>query len=219
MASRLVASSEARLPGLEIDLLKRKIESCRDCAAVSSIRLPPSEFLIKYLRRDYPDLSAVRVAVIARDSPLKAENNLYVCPEDGTRFNTLLFDLVGVTNFDEFRSRFVLTDALRCHCTHPRVPERALALCAKFLPEELRFFPNLSTLLVLGEDAYLQFQKFVLGRRTDELMPFHDWLGKPGWTEQQATLSALGGRDVRVIYAHHPTLGYRRSPSLASLFK
>jgi hypothetical protein len=32
-------------------------------------------------------------------------------------------------------------------------------------------------------------------------------------------MAVLGGRNMRAIYAHHPTLGYKRSPSLASLFK
>ena len=219
MASRLVASSEARLPGLEIDLLKKRIETCRDCAAVSAIRLPPSEFLLKYLRRDYPDLSVVRVAIIARDSPLKPENYLYHRPENGNRFTSILFEQLGVASFEEFRARFVLTDALRCHCTGPRPSERALAACAKFLPEELQLLPNLSTLLVLGEDAYGQFQRNVLGRGVKEIQDFQERVGDKGWADESVAMAALGGRNVRVIYAHHPTLGYRRSPSLASLFK
>ncbi len=216
MASRLVASPGARLPGLESELLKKKIETCRDCAAVSAIRLPPSEFLLKYLRRDYPDLAAVRVAIIARDSALNAENYLYRRPENSTRFTAALYEMIGVAGFEEFRARFVLTDALRCHCTGPRVPEKALAACAKFLPEELRLFPNLSAILILGEDACGQLQTHVLGRRAEETRPLHDWVGDQGWGEERATMVSLGGREMRVFYAHHPTLGYKRSPSLAA---
>jgi len=219
MGSRLVASSEVRLPGLEIDLLKKRIEACRECAAVSAIRLPPSEFLLKYLRRDYPDLSVVCVAIIARDSPLKAENYLYCRPEKGNRFNSALFELLGVASVEEFRTRFILTDALRCHCTGPRSSERALAACAKFLPEELRLFSHLSIILVLGEDAYGQFQRNILGRGGNEIQPFQDRVGDKGWGEESVAMAVLGGRNVRAIYAHHPTLGYKRSPSLASLFK
>jgi len=181
--------------------------------------LPPSEFLLKYLRRDYPDLSVVRVAIIARDSPLKPENYLYHRPENGNRFTSILFEQLGVASFEEFRARFALTDALRCHCTGPRPSERALAACAKFLPEELQLLPNLSTLLVLGEDAYGQFQRNVLGRGVKEIQDFQERVGDKGWADESVAMAALGGRNVRVIYAHHPTLGYRRSPSLASLFK
>lgn len=219
MASRLVASPEARLPGLELDLLRMKIEACRDCAAFSAIRLPPSEFLLKYLRRDYPDLGAVRVVIIGRDSPLNKENYLYCRPENETRFTTALFELIGVRNFEEFRARFVLTDAMRCHCTGPRPPERALAACAKFLPEELRLLPSLSAILILGEDAYLQFQRNVLGRRVDQIKSFHEQMGDQGWAEENVELRSPGGRSVRAIYTYHPTLGYKRSPSLAQLFK
>jgi uracil-DNA glycosylase len=123
-----------------------------------------------------------------------------------------------VASFEEFRTRFVLTDALRCHCTGPRVPERALAACAKFMPEEFRLFPNLSTILTLGEDAYLQFQRNILGRKLNEVKAFHERLGDKGWAEESATMDSLSGRKVRVIYAHHPTLGYKRSPALAALF-
>ncbi|MBI4164627.1 MAG: pantoate--beta-alanine ligase [Acidobacteria bacterium] len=216
LTSDFVASPETRPPGLEIDLLKQKIEVCRDCAAVAAIRLPPSEFLAKYLRRYYPDLAAVRVAIIARDSPLNADNYLYRHPENITRFTAALYELIGVANFEEFRARFVLTDALRCHCTGPRVPERAVTACAKFLPEELQIFPLLTTILVLGEDAYVQFQRNILGRRADSMRSFYSWVGAQGWAEERVELAALDGRNVRVIYAYHPTLGYRRSPSLAS---
>ena len=218
LTSRLIVPPEARLPGLETDVMKKRIEACRDCAAVSAIRLPPSEFLLKYLRRDYPDLSVVRTAIIARDSPLNAENYLYHRPENITRFAAALYELIGVAGFEEFRARFVLTDALRCHCTGPRVPEKALTACAKFLPEELRLFPNLKIILVLGEDAYTQFQKHILGRRADEIRQFQNRVSDQGWGEERVAMTALGGRNVRVIYAHHPTLGYQRSPSFASQF-
>jgi pantoate--beta-alanine ligase len=219
MTSRHITSPEARIPGLEIDLLKKKIETCRECAAFTAIRLPPSEFLVKYLRRDYPDLGKVGVAIIARDSPLKAENYLYSRASSGSRFTATLFELIGVSSYEEFCARFVLTDALRCHCTGPRAPERALTACSRFIMEELRLLPNLHTILVLGEDAYAQLQRNVLGRRTDEMMSFHERLGTQGWSEERVLLPTLGGKDLRVIYAHHPTLGYRRSPSLSQILK
>jgi pantoate--beta-alanine ligase len=217
LASKHVAPSDARIPGLEIDLLRKKVENCRECAAVSAIRLPPAEFALKYLRRDYPDLGTVRTAIIARDSPLKPENYLYWQPARENRFTTSLFQLVGVANLEEFRSRFILTDALRCHCTGPRAPERALMACARFLREELRLFPNLRTILILGEDAYVQFQRSLLGRSAAETVPFASRVKSNGWAEERLEMEGWDGRLLRVLYAHHPSLGYERSPSLAPM--
>lgn len=216
MAFRPPESPQALMPGLEIDLFRKRIEACRDCAAVAAIRLPPSEFLVKHLRHYYPDLGAVRVAIIARDSPLNPENYIYVRPENLTRFVTALYDLIGAKSFEDFRSRFILTDALRCHCTNPRVPERALDFCSKFLPEELRLFPNLATLVILGEDGYMQFQKHLLEKRTGEIRPFNDLVEEHGWAREEACIGSLGNRVFKIIYCYHPTLGYKRSPSIAA---
>jgi pantoate--beta-alanine ligase len=216
LTTRTTASTHAHIPGLEADVLKTRIESCRDCAAISVIRLPPGEFLSKYIKRDYTDLGVVRIVIIARDAPLNAENFLYRQPDCANRFVTALYEMLGVRNFAEFRSRFALTDAVRCHSTSPHVPEKALAYCAKHLLEELRLFPNLETIIVLGEDAYLQFQKFILLRSTERIQPFAALLGEKGWAQEDVPLAPLGERGLRVFYGHHPTLGYQRSPSIAA---
>ncbi len=217
LAARGVAPAQARIPGMETEILRLRIENCRDCAAVSTVRLPPIEFLSKYVKRDYPDLNAVRVAIIGRDAPIHAVNFLYRSPESSNRFVTALFDLVGVKNFDEFRRRFVLTDALRCHCTAPRIPDKALAYCVKHLREELRLFPNLDTVIVMGDDAYWQFQKLVLGRSEEQIKPLSSLLEEKGWEQEKVHIPSLIERAIRVFYCHHPTYGYKRSPSLASL--
>ena len=216
LTARPVATAQARIPGMETEILRLRIESCRDCAAVSSIRLPPSEFLSKYVKRDYPDLTTVRVAIIGRDAPIHAVNFLYHSPEASNRFGVALFELVGVKSFDEFRRRFALTDALRCHCTAPHVPEKALAHCAKHLREELKLFPNLETMILLGEDAYLQFQKLVLGRSEEQITPFSHLLAEKGWEQEKVLVPSLLDRVMRIFYCYHPTYGYKRSPSLAS---
>ena len=55
----------------------------------------------------------------------------------------------------------MLTDAIRCHTTGPHIPHNALAYCANHLGAELKLFPNLETFVVLGEDSYLQFQRYL----------------------------------------------------------
>jgi pantoate--beta-alanine ligase len=219
LRGRVVADSRARVPGFETAALRRKVEACRDCAALASMRLPPREFLAMYLARDYPDLNAVRIAVIGRDAPLHSENFLYREPEKPHRFTAGLFALLGVENFAEFKSKFVLTDAVRCHAMGPRVPEKALAHCARHLREELKLFPNLEKIVVLGEDAYWQFQTQVLGLTSAAIRPYGELLKNQGWARETHQLALLGDRRVQVIYCHHPTLGYQRSPSLAALLE
>lgn len=216
LTARPVATAQARIPGMETEILRLRIESCRDCAAVSSVRLPPSEFLSKYVKRDYPDMGTVRVAIIGRDAPIHAVNFLYHSPEASNRFGVALFELVGVKSFDEFRRRFVLTDALRCHCTAPHVPDKALAYCVKHLREELKLFPNLETLIVLGEDAYRQFQKLILGRSEEQFTPFGQLLAEKGWEQEKVLVPSPLDREMRIFYCYHPTYGYKRSPSLVS---
>ena len=41
--------------------------------------------------------------------------------------------------------------------------------CARHLRDELKQFPNLQAVVILGEDAYRQFQRDVLERRADEI--------------------------------------------------
>jgi pantoate--beta-alanine ligase len=211
--------TSARIPGLETEALRLRIESCRDCAALSSILLPPRDFLVKYLKSDYPDLGGVRVAVIGRDAPVNPENFLYHRPEKVNRFVSGLYELLGVKNFGEFKGRFVLTDAIRCHATETHVPEKALAYCVKHLRDELKLFPNLETIVLLGEDAYLQFQKLILTRDAAQFKPFNDLLKDQGWAREEARVPFLGDRMLRVIYCYHPTFGYTRSPSVARLLE
>ncbi|MGD0228578.1 MAG: uracil-DNA glycosylase family protein, partial [Terriglobia bacterium] len=216
-AARPVVDPGARIPGLEIEALCRRIATCRDCAAMSSVMIPPREFLAKYLKRDYPDLNCVRVLVIGRDAPWDPEHYLYKHPERPTPFAVALYALLGVENFENFKQAFVLTDALRCHIQHDRIPERALTYCARHLREELKQFPNLHTVVTLGEDAYQQLQRDVLERKGDEIKPFEDVLGAERWAEEQVP-SPLGRTGtLRVIYCYHPVMGYFHSPSLAPL--
>jgi pantoate--beta-alanine ligase len=217
LTARPIADITTRIPGLETDALRLKIENCRDCAALSSISLPPRQFLTKYLKRDYPDLNAVRVAAIGRDAPNRPENFLYENPEGSNRFTTGLYELVGAQDFAEFKRRFVLTDAIRCHATGPHVPEKALANCARHLMGELKQFPSLEKLVVLGEDAYRQLQQFILGRNPADIKPFHELLKLNGWAREEVQIAALGERVLRVFYCYHPTYGYDRSPSIATL--
>jgi pantoate--beta-alanine ligase len=216
LTARPLADTEVRVPGLETDALRLKIGNCRDCAAITSISLPPRQFMTKYLKRDYPDLNAVRVAVVGRDAPNRPENYLYENPASSNRFVAGLYELVGVKDFAEFRTRFVLTDAIRCHALGLHVPEKALANCAKHLHAELKLFPNLEKLVVLGEDAYLQFQQFILERSPAAIKPFAGLLQSNGWAGEDVRLAALGERVLRVFYCYHPTFGYHRSPSIAA---
>ena len=219
LAARAIAPLGARIPGLETEMLRQRIHGCRDCAAISSILLPPREFLVKFLKRDYQDLNAVRILVIGRDAPANPENFLYQNPTASNRFVKEIYELLGVKNFEEFRARFALTDALRCHATSPRVSDKAAAYCVRHLHEELKLFPNLETVVVLGEDAYVQFQRHILGRADRQVKPHHDLLGPQGWAQEQAQIPSLGGRELKIVYCHHPTFGYKRSPSIASLLR
>ena len=63
---------------------------------------------------------------------------------------------------------------MRCHVQSESVPERALTHCARHLREELKQFPNLQTVVILGRDAYHQFQKDILERRAGEIKPFDE---------------------------------------------
>jgi len=212
-----MAATQIRVPGLETEALRLRIEKCRDCAALTSIWLPPRQFLTRYLKRDYADLNAVRVAVIGRDAPGASENFLYQAPENVNRFVTGLYELLGVKDFAEFKARFVLTDAIRCHATRLHVPEKALANCAKHLSAELKLFPNLQTIVVLGEDAYSQFQEFILGRPPAEIRAFGDLLKGQGWAREDVSIPALGERRLQVFYCFHPAFVYTRSPSIAAM--
>ncbi len=212
-----VVDTGALIPGFQAEAVRRNIESCRECAAFNSIMMPPREFLTQYVKATYPDLNGPLGAVIGRDAPRHPDNFLYRDPEVSNRFTRGLFDLLGVKDFVEFKSRFVLTDAIRCHCSGPHVPDKPLSYCVRHLREELKLFPNLRMLVVLGEDAYLQFQRFMLERKESEFPPFEEALSKQGWADEQARLPTLGERTMQIFYCHHPTYGYKRSPSIAEM--
>jgi pantoate--beta-alanine ligase len=212
-----VTDTGARIPGLETETLRLKIEGCRECAAISSIRLPPHEFLTQYVKRDYPDLNVVRVAVIGRDAPPSLDNVLYRNPERSNRFAASVYDLVGVKDFAEFKRRFVMTHAIRCHATETHVPEKALSYCVQHLIAELKLFPNIETIVILGDDAYVQFQTLLLGRGPDEFNPLHELLREKGWAREDIRVPPLGDRALGVFYCYHPTMDYRRSPSIGGM--
>lgn len=216
LTAQSLVNTQALIPGFKTEAVRRSIEACRECAAVTSILLPPREFLVQYIKTMYPDLNAPRGAVIGRDSPGNADNFLYRNPEASTRFARGLFELLGVKDFAEFKARFVLTDAIRCHATGPHVPEKALAYCSRHLREELKLFPNLEMLVVLGDDAYWQCHRYLLERSDREFKPFNELLGERGWALEKARVPALSERAMRIFYCYHPTYGYKRSPSIAA---
>jgi len=216
LSAPAVTTTEARVPGMDAEAVMHKIGGCRDCAAISTILLPPREFMASYLKRDYPDLSTVRTAVIGRHATARPDNSFYRNNGRPNRFVTALYDLLGVTGFAEFKKQFILTDAIRCHTSGPRIPDKAMHNCSRHLRNELCLFPNLDTLVVLGEDAYLGVQRFLLERDADKVQPFSAFIGSQGWVEEAAEISALDKRSIRIFYCHHPSLGYQRSPSLAS---
>jgi hypothetical protein len=215
--TREVIDADARLPGLETEALCRRIASCRNCAAVSSVMIPPREFMASYLKRDYPDLNRVRVVVIGRDASMNPERYLYKHPDRAHAFSRALFTMLGVANFQEFKKSMVLTDAMRCHVQSEHIPEKALAFCAAHLREELYLFPNLQTVVTLGRDAYWQFQRGILDRPPNEIKPFDKVLGPEGWAEEDVRLPNSTSQGVHAIYSHHPTMDYRSNPSLSPL--
>lgn len=174
---------------------------------------------MKYLKSDYPDLSAVRILVIGRDAPWVAEHYLYRSPEWKDRFVSRLYELVGVSHFAEFKARFALTDALRCHASIIPVPEKALANCVRHLREELKLFPNLRAVVIMGEAACLQFQQFILGRNGKDIAPLNRLLAEKGWAEEEVRWDGIKDRALRVIYCHHPVGDYQSTPSVAQMLE
>jgi uracil-DNA glycosylase len=155
------------------------------------------------------------VLVIGRCAPINPAGLPYCRPEALNRFATGLYDLLGVRNFGEFKARFALTDAARCHATVNRVDERTLEYCAKHLREELKVFPNLQSIVTLGEDAYLQFQKHILSREPANIKPFKQLLKSEAWAQETVRLPWYGQRGVRIFYCYHPTFDNNKSPCLA----
>jgi len=218
-AARQVIDPSARIPGLETEALCRHIADCRDCAAISCVTIPPREYMAKYLKRDCPDLNNVRVLVIGRNAPMNADRYLYKHPDLCNSFATALFKLLGVEDFQTFKKSFVLTDAMRCHVQAENIPEKALTYCARHLREELKQFPNLQTVVILGKDAYRQFQRDILQRNGGEIKPFAEILKPDGWAEEDVRSPHFKTGTLRAIYCHHPTMGYIYSPSLASALR
>jgi pantoate--beta-alanine ligase len=214
-----ITNLKARIPGLEAETIKLRIEACRQCAAINTIRLPPRDFLAQYVQRDYPDLNTVEIAVVGRCAPIRSETFLYRNQGKSSPFVKDLFELLGVNNFEEFKCRYILTDAVRCHSSGPHVPERAMQNCVQHLCSELELFPNLRTLVTLGDDAYISIQRFLLGRSPSSVLPFEEALGSRGWAEEKTSLSLLGERPLRILHCYHPTFGYRHSPSIAALLR
>jgi pantoate--beta-alanine ligase len=217
LTAQPVVQTDALIPGFKTEAVRRAVEGCRECAAFTSILMPPKEYLSQHISTQYPDLNAPGAAVIGRDAPRNPGNYLYRDPESSNRFARGLFDLLGVKNFGEFKSRFVLTDAIRCHGTGPHIPAKALGYCSFHLREELKLFPNLRVFVVLGDDAYWQFQRFMLEREERAIRPFDDVVGAQGWATEQAPAPSLGERILRIFYCYHPTYGYKRSPSIAAM--
>lgn len=70
--------------------------------------------------------------------------------------------------------------------------------------------------MVLGEDSYWGVQPFLWERDPGEIQSYSNSIGSHGWVEEQAEISAIDNRPVRIFYCCHPSLGYQQSPSLAS---
>jgi pantoate--beta-alanine ligase len=215
LSAEPIVDTHVLIPGFETEAVKLRIASCRNCAAISTIRLPPREFLTSYVATQYPDRAAPRGAVIGRDSPLNPDMYLYRQPQSLNRFSTGLFDLLGVKSYEEFKARYVLTDAVRCHATGSHIAPNALAYCANHLREELKLFPSIETIVVLGEDPYSQFQQFLLERSPAEIKPFAEIMQPDNWAREEARVPIFGERTIRIFYCYHPSRGYSRSPSIA----
>jgi hypothetical protein len=71
-------------------------------------------------------------------------------------------------------------------------------------------------LVVLGEDAYRQFQS-LLGKHPGEIIPFAERVKEKGWAREEVVLPWLADRRLRIFYCYHPTLGYLRSPSIGPM--
>jgi pantoate--beta-alanine ligase len=213
-----IINSGARIPGFETEALCRRISTCRDCAALSSVLIPPREFMAKYLKRDCPDLNHVRVMVIGRDAPMNPDRYLYRQPDHPSSFAEAVFKLLGVENFQAFKRSFVLTSALRCHVQSVNAPEKALTYCARHLRDEMKQFPNLQAAVILGKDAYHQFQKEVLERPEEEIKPLDEILKPAGWAVEDVPFPHLKAGTLRLIFTYHPSFEYNPCTSLAEAF-
>jgi len=214
LSANSVLDAGARIPGLEAEALCRRIGSCRDCAALASVQIPPREFLAKYLRSYYEDLNRVHLAVIGRDAPANPDVYLYKSPARPSRFAAALCALLGTRDFEDFTRECVLTDATRCHVAAEHIPPRALQFCSRHLREQLKLFPRLKTIVVLGDDACQQFQRHILERPQNEVLPLDKLLKGQAWDCQDLPSPLLEGRALRVIYCYHPLRDYKPCPPI-----
>ena len=97
------------------------------------------------------------------------------------------------------------------------MPAKALEFCARHLLDELSLFPNLDTLVLLGDDVYQQFQRHVLGRDPKETRSFFSLVEPDSYAWEELRVPSLGDRTLRVFYCYHPATGYKQSRSIASM--
>ena len=72
----------------------------------------------------------------------------------------------------------------------------------------------MQAIVILGEYAYLQFQRHILGRERSSIKPFPELLKAEGWARESVRLPCYGERDLRVLYCYHPTFENKKSPPL-----
>lgn len=70
-------------------------------------------------------------------------------------------------------------------------------------------------MVVLGEDAYLQFQRDLLERRAEEIKPFGELMAAEGWAQEDVQIPQVPVEKLHAVYAYHPTMGYKHSPCIA----
>lgn len=197
---------------------KLAVEVCRDCAAISSIMLPPREFLARFVQDFYPYPQQISTLVIGRDAPWNARHYIYRNPQGHDLFLTRLYTLLGIARFSEFSARFALTDALRCHSLATPIAPGAWQHCARHLPGDMKLFPQLHNIVLLGDIAYQQFYGAVLGRTVSE-RTFVETLEENGWALEDLPYPGRWERSpLRVITCHHPALS-SRTPCIAHLLK
>jgi hypothetical protein len=70
--------------------------------------------------------------------------------------------------------------------------------------------------VILGKDAYRQFQRDILGRSSEQIKPFAEILKPAGWAEEDVLFPRLNARTIHLIYTYHPTVEYKSCTSLAA---
>ncbi len=212
------AEPPAAEPASAAEKQRLKVENCRDCAAISSIILPPREYLARFVQEFYPQPQQVTTLVVGRDAPWNARHYLYRNPQGHDLFLARLYTLLGVTGFSDFAARFALTDALRCHSLATPVAPGAWQHCARHLPGDMEMFLGLRNIVLLGDVAYQQFYGAVLARAVSE-RTFGEALAENGWAVDDLPYPGHTARSpLRVITCYHPALS-SRTPCIAHLLK